>query len=59
VSYGTGNVIADRGTGDRVHFDPAARVIRAGETECPDLVAKESLGKKLMGKIDKREMKEE
>lgn len=32
VSYGTDNVIVDRGTGDRVYFDSAARVIRAGET---------------------------
>lgn len=32
VSYGTDNVVADRGTGDWVHSDPDARVIRAGET---------------------------
>lgn len=32
VNYGTDNAIADRDTGDWVHSDPAARVIRTGET---------------------------
>lgn len=53
VSYGTGNVVADRGTGDRIHFDPSARVIRAGETRV-SLAMKEVEGK-LKGQEEKEE----
>jgi len=31
VSYGTDNVISDHHAGNRMHFDPVTRVIRAGE----------------------------
>lgn len=53
MSYGTGNVIADRDTGDRVYFDPAARVIRAGETG-----VSRSYRERKLGKEKKREVKE-
>lgn len=54
MSYGTDNVILDRDAGDRVHFDPAVCIIRAGET---GLLLIELISRNLGGARDRARIK--